>query len=140
MLRRSCRRRNYKEHTRLQQEGCSPKTTLHQVSSSRRRSELARSNNNSHKYSKFQRQNDPQQRNRVSPLLYNLINQVSQFGLKIQSSQLLDSMLRVVTLVQHIMTEFNGAVRRRQNNGHYQSCIKPHETKWSLELIGPSKF
>jgi hypothetical protein len=58
------------------------------VSPWRRRSEVAFSYN-SHKHSKFQRQNEPQHRNRVSPLLHSLINQVSQFGLKIQTVNLL---------------------------------------------------
>jgi hypothetical protein len=61
--------------------------TLHQASPSRRRSEVARSNNN-HKRSRFQYRSEPQQRNRVSPLLDSLINQVSQFGLKIQTVNL----------------------------------------------------
>jgi hypothetical protein len=37
----------------------------------------------------------------------------------IVNSQPLDNMLRVVTVVQQIMAEFNGAVRRRQNSGHH---------------------
>jgi hypothetical protein len=35
------------------------------------------------------------------------------------SSQPLGNMLRVVTAVQQIMTEFNGAVRRKQNSGNH---------------------
>jgi hypothetical protein len=114
---RSCTRRNHKERPRPQREGCSPQTTLHQVSPSRRRSEVARSNN-SNKRSRFQRRSDLQQRNRVSPLLYSLINQVSQLGLKRQS-----------TTRQYVASSYRNTanydryqwccVRRRKNSGHH---------------------
>jgi hypothetical protein len=38
---------------------------------------------------------------------------------QIINSQPFDNMLKVVTVVQQTMTEFNGAVRRRQNSGHH---------------------
>jgi hypothetical protein len=79
--RKSCLRRNLRELSKLHREGCSPQTALHQVSLSRRRSEVAR-HNISHKHSKFQLQADPQQRKRVSQLLQSLNDQVNQFVLK----------------------------------------------------------
>jgi hypothetical protein len=54
------------------------------------------------------------------------------------NSQPLDNMLRVVTVVQQIMTEGSGAVTKK-NSGHYQNCTKSHEPEWPLEFIGPSK-
>jgi hypothetical protein len=77
----SCRRENHREHPKLQREECS-QTVLLQVSPSQRRSEVARSNNSSHKHSKFQWQANPQQGSRVSRFLHSLNNQVSHFGLK----------------------------------------------------------
>jgi hypothetical protein len=51
----------------------------------------------------------------------------------------LDNMLRVVTVVQQITTEFNGAVTGGQNSGHYYNCLKSYREKWPLEFIDPSK-
>jgi hypothetical protein len=42
-------------------------------------------------------------------------------------SQPLDNMLRVVTVVQQIMTEGSGAVTRKKNSDHHQNCTKSHE-------------
>jgi hypothetical protein len=77
------------ENLKLQREGCSPQTLLHQVSSSQLRSEVAHSDNSSHKHPKFQWQDNPQESNRVSQLLHSLNNQVSQFRLKMQTVNLL---------------------------------------------------
>jgi hypothetical protein len=55
-------------------------------------------------------------------------------------SQPLDNMLRVVTVVQQIMAEFNGAVSKEdKNSDQYQNYNKTLETKWPLEFLDPSK-
>jgi hypothetical protein len=79
-------KKNLREVPKLHREGCSH-TVLHQVCLSRR-SEVAR-NNISHKYSKIQRQFDPQQRKSESHLLQSLKDQVSQSVLKIKTVNLL---------------------------------------------------
>jgi hypothetical protein len=38
-------------------------------------------------------------------------------------------MLRIKTVVQQLMTEFNGAVSGGENSGHYKNCLKSHEAK-----------
>jgi hypothetical protein len=48
----------------------------------------------------------------------------------------LDKMLKVVTVVQQIMTESNGAVLEQAIT---KNCLKSHGAKWPLEFIGPSK-
>jgi hypothetical protein len=48
-------------------------------------------------------------------------------------------MLRVVTVVQQIMAEFNGAVSDEDKIVAITN-IKSHETKWTLEFIGPLTF
>jgi hypothetical protein len=50
------------------------------------------------------------------------------------SLRLYNCMLRIVTPVQQLMTEFKGG----QNHGHYKNDLKSHEGKSSLELIGGS--
>jgi hypothetical protein len=41
----------------------------------------------------------------------------------------LDNMFRVVTAALHIMTYFNGAVRRGKNSGRYKNYLKSNEAK-----------
>jgi hypothetical protein len=38
-------------------------------------------------------------------------------------------MLRIVSVVQQFMTEFNGAVLGGENSGRYKNCLKSHEAK-----------
>jgi hypothetical protein len=56
----------------------------------------------------------------------------------IVNSQPLDNMLRVVTAVQQIMTELNGAVSDEDKIVAITK-IKSHESKWPLEFIDPLK-
>jgi hypothetical protein len=49
-------------------------------------------------------------------------------------------MLRVVAIVQQIMTELSSAVlKKEQNSGHYKNCLRSYGTEWPLEFTGPSK-
>jgi hypothetical protein len=47
------------------------------------------------------------------------------------NSLTLDNLLRIVTVVEQLMTEFNGAVSEGggENSGHYKNCLKSHEAK-----------
>jgi hypothetical protein len=64
-------------------------------------------------------------------------NQVSQFRLLMQTV-LLSDMFKVVN--NDISSDYDRAhwsrVRRKHYNGRHKNCIKIHEAKWSLEIIG----
>jgi hypothetical protein len=47
----------------------------------------------------------------------------------VNSLPLDNNMLRIVIVAQQFVTEFNGAVRRGENSGHYKNYLKPHEAK-----------
>jgi hypothetical protein len=51
----------------------------------------------------------------------------------------LDNMIRVITAVQQIMTEFNGAVSEEAKVVAITKIVLSYEAKWPLEFIGPSK-
>jgi hypothetical protein len=48
-------------------------------------------------------------------------------------------MFRTVTAVQQFMTEFSSAVSEEEKTvAITKNCLKSHETKWPLEIIGGS--
>jgi hypothetical protein len=55
------------------------------------------------------------------------------------SSHPFDNMLKVVTVVQQIMTEISSALSEEEKIVDHKNCHKTHEPKWPLEFIGPSK-
>jgi hypothetical protein len=51
----------------------------------------------------------------------------------------MDNMLRVISVVQQIMTELGGAVSEEAQMVAIKNCPEANEVKWQLEFIGPSK-
>jgi hypothetical protein len=64
-----------------------------------------------------------------APLLHQIQQPTGQsVPASLVNSAPLDSMLRVVTVEQQIMTRVQWCcVRGRQNSGHYQNCLKSYE-------------
>jgi hypothetical protein len=129
-------KRNTQRANNFTREKCS-QTSLYQVSPLRRHSEVARSNK-SYENPEGHRQLDRQQKSRVSQLLHDLNNQVSQFGLKKQTVNLSMTCCECLCNTAKYDRVQWCCFRRRQNSGHYQNCLKSYEAEWPLEFIGTS--
>jgi hypothetical protein len=64
---------------------------------------------------------------------------IQRTGLSVQTpSSIKNDTLKIVTVVQQIITELSETIRKRQNNCRYKNGTLLNKTKWLSDLIARS--